>query len=332
MYSLLLGYCLIVVFLSVFVLVLWGFAYSKYQNVKYVELTDWPSITIIIPTYNEANIILQTLQSLMSQIATYSGTVEVLVIDDGSTDNTVSIIKVSFPEIAVVHDGKNKGKAQRVLQGAKLATGDIVMLLDADITLRENALKVLVSALMKNPQASTVQPAIHQVAANVTTRWLGNLFAYFWESFLRKAQGGMGVLSLWGCGCSMARKKDLLEAVERASTSLLFKVGGDDQAFALNGFVSVGMNMIYQPNAVVFHPQAKTARAFFQQTRRHRGNRTAKLMALVSLLSVRPYFAISMLALEVLFLITVRPVIEIVAWMLRCKKSWRPVNSRWSIQ
>jgi hypothetical protein len=330
MYTLLVSYVVTVICLIALIIVLWGFAYLKFQTPLCHTLVDWPLVTVIIPAYNEEKVIATTLGYLQKAIANYPGQVEVVMIDDGSLDSTVSLVQKGFPWVKVVSDGTNQGKAKRVLQGIQLAERDLFMVLDADIILPEQTFQLLVHTIVSNPSVSTIQPAIQQIANNQTTRLLGNLFGQYWEPLIRKSQAGMGVLSLWGCGCSMAKTDDLKRALALSSKSRLFQIGADDQATALSGIIPLGMAMLYQPNVVVFHPQAATPKAFFQQTRRHRGNRTAKLMALASLLSVKPYFAISMLVLEVLFLITVRPVIEIVALMLRCKRSWRPVNSRWS--
>ena len=85
-------------------------------------------ISIIIPAYNEEKNILHLLQ-----IVTRSFIItEVICINDGSTDHTLEIIE-KVKGIKIINLEKNYGKAYAVAEGVRIAKGDIIILLDADM-------------------------------------------------------------------------------------------------------------------------------------------------------------------------------------------------------
>lgn len=86
--------------------------------------------TVIIPAYNEAAGIKETLTELADYI---SEEWEILVIDDGSTDNTFRIVDgMEYPNIRCIRHKKNRGYGSAIKTGCKNAAGDIVVWYDAD--------------------------------------------------------------------------------------------------------------------------------------------------------------------------------------------------------
>lgn len=87
-------------------------------------------ITIVIPVYNEVETIRETLQAVLA--TPYRK--EVVVIDDGSTDGTMELLKTfSWPDLVVLFHEKNKGKGRALQTGFEAAQGDIVLIQDADL-------------------------------------------------------------------------------------------------------------------------------------------------------------------------------------------------------
>jgi glycosyltransferase involved in cell wall biosynthesis len=86
-------------------------------------------ISVIIPTKNRAELIRRSLKSVFEQdLRPY----EVIVIDDGSTDNTSMTIKRDFPDVKILRNLESKGGAVARNQGAELATGEYLAFLDSD--------------------------------------------------------------------------------------------------------------------------------------------------------------------------------------------------------
>lgn len=93
-------------------------------------------LSVIIPTYNREGLIQFTLNSLLSQL--HPGVqLQVLVIDDGSTDNTIDLIKSKYPEVTLL---KNAGKGSPAARntGLAAATGKYITYLDSDDLIGEN--------------------------------------------------------------------------------------------------------------------------------------------------------------------------------------------------
>lgn len=116
----------------------------------------WPKISVVIPTYNRAHLVGDAIQSILDQ--NYPN-LEIIVSDDGSTDNTREVVEelreksgalIRYPRQA------NAGASAARNQGLRLATGDFVALLDSDDLFRPNKLYEQVSYMVTNPDCSLV--------------------------------------------------------------------------------------------------------------------------------------------------------------------------------
>lgn len=94
-----------------------------------------PSQTVIIPAYNESFRIVTSLRSVLAYLADQSYASNVLVVDDGSTDDTASAARslaAEFPNLEV-HTIPHGGKAAAVLWGLEHASGELILFADADL-------------------------------------------------------------------------------------------------------------------------------------------------------------------------------------------------------
>lgn len=101
--------------------------------------------SIVIPAYNEADKISSTLTQIVNFMRSFSEDFEIIVVDDGSKDNTVSIVEDYKKENREVNIIKNahKGKGYAVLTGVKVAHGNYIYLCDADLSTPISELKKL---------------------------------------------------------------------------------------------------------------------------------------------------------------------------------------------
>lgn len=88
----------------------------------------FPLISVIIPTYNRANFLHEAIESINDQ--NYSN-LEIIIVDDGSTDNTKKIVKNLGSNLKYIYQ-KNKGPAAARNTGLKVAKGEIIGFLDSD--------------------------------------------------------------------------------------------------------------------------------------------------------------------------------------------------------
>ena len=116
-----------------------------------------PSISIIVPNYNGGATIGETLRSLIEQ--NYPR-LEILVVDGGSTDNSVDVIREFGQHIAWWTSEKDRGQSHAINKGFARATGDIVNWLCSDDVLLPGALDRVARAFVENPAADVVAGAV----------------------------------------------------------------------------------------------------------------------------------------------------------------------------
>jgi glycosyltransferase involved in cell wall biosynthesis len=91
----------------------------------------------VIPAYNESARIESALERVLSCVAERHWNAEVLVVDDGSSDNTADIVRrrmQSHPNLHLIHNDGNRGKGFSVRNGILQSTGEIVLFTDADLS------------------------------------------------------------------------------------------------------------------------------------------------------------------------------------------------------
>jgi putative flippase GtrA len=124
-----------------FVVLLWNFFANKYWTFRarerHVHLPEryTYSLSIVIPAYNEENRIKNTIIIIDSYRKRKNISAEIIVISDGSTDKTNSIIRElcqDIPDITFVSHRKNKGKGYSVRCGVERSRGEYILMTDAD--------------------------------------------------------------------------------------------------------------------------------------------------------------------------------------------------------
>ena len=105
-------------------------------------------ISIIIPSFNQGRFLADTLRSIIDQ--NYEN-VEIIVMDGGSTDNSVDVIKSFEPYITYWQSEKDGGQSAAINNGIKRATGEFVTWLNSDDVLLPGALNAVNKAILRNP-------------------------------------------------------------------------------------------------------------------------------------------------------------------------------------
>jgi glycosyltransferase involved in cell wall biosynthesis len=107
-----------------------------------------PRISVVIPSYNQGAFLEETLRSVLSQ--GYPN-LEVLVLDGGSTDNSVDILERYAPYLQYRRSQKDGGQAAAIAEGLRMATGEICAYLNSDDVLAADSLHVVGHAFATNP-------------------------------------------------------------------------------------------------------------------------------------------------------------------------------------
>ena len=116
-------------------------------------------VWVVIAAYNEAKVIVRTLQAVLAN--DYPGALDVIVVDDGSADETTAEVVRAYGDDARIHvmRQENAGKAAALNRGIGVATGEIIIALDADTIFARDTISKLVRRF--------ADPLVGTVAGNV---------------------------------------------------------------------------------------------------------------------------------------------------------------------
>ncbi len=117
-----------------------------------------PLVSIIIPLYNSSNHIIETVESALNQ--TWKNT-EIIIVDDGSTDNSLAIAKTLSSTNVKIFSQDNKGASAARNLGLKNAKGDYIQYLDADDLLSAEKIEKQILALKDKPEQIAMCPTIY---------------------------------------------------------------------------------------------------------------------------------------------------------------------------
>lgn len=153
-----------------------------------------PQFSIIIPLYNKANYVVQTLDSVLNQTFT---NFEIIIVNDGSTDNSLEVVENFNDKRIKIYSTKNQGVSAARNFGIKKAQANYIAFLDADDFWKNTHLELLNQLLNKFPDCgmycmayakkhkSLTYPAIYNNIPK-TIGWMGIVEDYF-ESSLKNA-------------------------------------------------------------------------------------------------------------------------------------------------
>lgn len=110
-----------------------------------------PDVSIVICNYNTSKILKNTLSSIYKNARNIS--FEIIVVDDGSTDDSVEMMNKYFPKIKVIRNIKNLGYSKSCNIGTKLAKGRYVLQLNSDVNFtKDTSIDLLIDFMNENPK------------------------------------------------------------------------------------------------------------------------------------------------------------------------------------
>jgi glycosyltransferase involved in cell wall biosynthesis len=114
-------------------------------------MTKQPLVSIITPSYNQVDYIEQTIRSVVNQ--SYPN-IEYIIIDGGSTDGSINIIRQYEKHLAFWVSEKDNGQTDAVNKGIAKCKGEIIAYINSDDLYELNTVELIVNAYLKNPSAA----------------------------------------------------------------------------------------------------------------------------------------------------------------------------------
>ncbi|MFH8080561.1 MAG: glycosyltransferase [Candidatus Aenigmatarchaeota archaeon] len=202
---------LVILFSALFFLNLSWISIFLFAKRKKYNKNFQPSVSILIPAYNEEKVIADTIKSIL--VSDYENDMEVIVINDGSTDRTEKIVKEMQKKDKRIKLLKTNhvGKARALNYGAKKAKYDYLVFLDADSVVDKNAIKEIIKPL----QYRNIAAASGVVRAKITKHPLT-----WFQDFEYILSSG------WRYLCSLMNAVSVLPGFFATKKSVFLKVGG----------------------------------------------------------------------------------------------------------
>ncbi len=242
--------------------------YSRYEwhqqgNAEHLpELKDYPPVSILIPCYNEAENIRETIDVLLRQkYPDY----EIIAINDGSKDNTLEILQdlaEQHPQLRVINLHTNQGKAMGLRTAALLANSEILICIDGDALLAPEAIAWMVRHFNDNPTVGAVtgNPRIRNRSTLLGRIQVGEFSAIV--GMIKRAQRSYGKVFTVS-GVIAAFRKSALHDVGYWSNDMVTE--DIDISWKLQ---LAGWTIYFEPNALCWVLMPETLDGLWQQRAR----------------------------------------------------------------
>lgn len=160
-----------------------------------ITMTPPPDLSIIIPAFNEESRLPRTLTRVREYFVAKDlspGRLEILIVDDGSTDNTLCVAKEwarEMPSVRVISNGKNRGKGFSVRHGMLEARGRIALFTDADLSSPIEESEKLLAAINDGNEVAIGSRALDRSLITTHQSGLREVAGMIFNSFVRLFTG-----------------------------------------------------------------------------------------------------------------------------------------------
>jgi biofilm PGA synthesis N-glycosyltransferase PgaC len=236
---------------------------------KRLRIAAYPGVTILIAAYNEEAGIRETLESIAR--LSYGGKIEAIVLNDGSRDNTVAVVKqaqdeLSLPSnirISLLDFEQNRGKAAVLNSGLQAAKHGLICTIDGDSRLRTDSLAEIVERYLSDPPGTmAVAGAVLVRNSRASLITAAQEWDYFHGISAVKRMQSMYHGTLVAQGAFSLYRKDALEAVGGWPESV-----GEDIVMTW-AMLRRGYRIGYAEDAIVFTDAPTSLKQFYQQRKR----------------------------------------------------------------
>ncbi|MES2580058.1 MAG: glycosyltransferase [Pseudomonadota bacterium] len=178
-------------------------------------------ITVIIPNYNGAHLLRKNLPTVKAAIVLYDAQSSIIVVDDGSSDDSLAVLSQEFPEVKIVVHVQNQGFAEAVHSGVNAAETELLFLLNSDVTLQPDIFMPLVAyfddvnTFSVNPLIYDEQGAAKRHSWNLRQFKSGGLMLLDWtlENALARRKQGERLAAAYAHGGSFMVRKSMFQAL-----------------------------------------------------------------------------------------------------------------------
>ena len=279
-----LSFLFVIAVIVIWFMIAYQFALTVYGYINFIKSMkekkeidemnfEYPTCSILIPAHNEEKVIGKTIEAMMKLVYP-KDKLQILVINDGSTDKTKEIIQSysqmdSRVELFDIPEGEGgKGKSRTLNIGRRAAKGDVIAIYDADNTPDENSLRYLVAQLLLHKELGAVIGKFRTVNKNKNflTKFI-NIETLSFQSMLQAGRWQMHNISTLP-GTNFVMWTWLIEKLN----------GWDEEALTEDSELSIriyeeGYKIKFIPYAITYEQEPESWKVWIKQRMRWvRGN------------------------------------------------------------
>ncbi len=231
---------------------------------------DLKPVSIIIPNFNGASILATNLPTVLAAARVYGGDVDIIVVDDASSDQSVATVTGKFPQVKLVQHDINRGFAETVHSGVHAAAHEILVFLNSDVRPHADFLAPLIETLMISRDVFSVSPLVYDpegrlqnVSWNRYKMVRGTIKSTLWDlNTVREYQkNGRALKSLFASGGSIALKKEMFNRLD-GFLPLYKPFYLEDTDLCTRAWMR-GWQTLFDPRSRVVHDHVGTIKRFF---------------------------------------------------------------------
>lgn len=217
------------------------------------------SVTVLIPAWNEAENIDATVQSVARSKYPH---LEIIVVDDGSTDGTARIAEETrqkYTDVSIrVLSQENQGKAAALNHGLREASGEVVIVMDGDATFTPSTVGLL-AAHFDDPSVGAVSGKVYPVGAPSLLYYLQYLEYLTGQNVDKRALAVLNAVPVVPGPVGAWRKSDVLRVGGFTNETLV-----EDQDMTL-ALLSIRKRIVYEPRAIAYTEAPSSVGQFIRQ-------------------------------------------------------------------
>lgn len=227
-------------------------------------------LSIVIVNRNTADLLMDCLEHVYASDLPH--TPQVVVVDNGSTDDSVEKVRQNYPHVQIIEAGRNLGFAAASNRAIERAEGDVLLLVNTDAMLEKDCARKLMNLITEDPHAGMVGPqlmnedgtrqtsyeAVPTLATETLNRsLLKRLFPRRFPGKHRLVSGPESVEAL--IGATMMVRREALDHLGRFDEDYFFFLEETDLAVRMRCH---GWKVMFEPRARAVHLQGATAKTY----------------------------------------------------------------------
>ncbi len=251
----------VVVLLQTAYTALLSLLWMRYRPFQAPVDSVWPTVSVIIPAFNEGPMVENSIRS--AAVSDYPGKLEIVVVDDGSRDDTffhMRHLRREFPDmVKLVRFRGNRGKRAALYEGFKASTGEIVVTIDSDSEVEPSTVREMVAPFLADAKIGAVAGRVAVLNRDTfISRMLEVQYALAFD-FGRAAQSVYRAVACCPGALSSFRRSVIFPHLEEWTNQKFLGrpvSHGEDQALT-NIVLKAGYDTVYQSTAAI-HTLAPT--------------------------------------------------------------------------